>query len=95
MPVAREGKASSSGVFVALAGVTACAIAFRVFSAAVAFIANVAFLKDPNVPEPVSPFGGTRAFWDLFKAWDGGWYFQIAQIRRRATTTRRVDVGPL
>lgn len=53
------------------------AVAFRMFSAAVAFVAGVA-LPDAG-PEGVSVFGGTRAFWDLFARWDSGWYFQIAR----------------
>src|SRR5438128_2364478 len=76
MPAARDGKAAPSSGFSTLAGLALSAIAFRMLSAAVAFIANVAFIK---TSDPASPFGGKRAFWDLFKAWDAGHYFGIAR----------------
>src|SRR5262249_27170544 len=77
IPAARDAKAPSTATGAAtLAGIAIGALAFRCLSAAMAFIINVAFIK---TSDPVSPFGGTRAFWDLFKAWDGGWYFSIAR----------------
>jgi hypothetical protein len=77
IPVARDAKAPSPVTGAAtLVGIALGAFAFRCLSAAIAFIVNVAFVK---TSDPVSPFGGTRAFWDLFKAWDGGWYFSIAR----------------
>src|SRR5262249_12523412 len=69
-------KPAASTNLVSLLSIACGALAFRCFSAAMAFLINVGFIKSSD---PESPFGGTRAFWDLFKAWDGQWYFQIAR----------------
>ena len=53
------------------------AIGFRVLSAVVAFLANVAF---PDYqPSPFSAGLMPNAFWDTFARWDSGWYYQIAR----------------
>ena len=75
--VPAKSAAPPSGTFTPVLQITFLAIVFRMFSAVVAFIAGVAF--PDNAPEPVSVFGGTRAFWDLFVRWDSGWYFQVAR----------------
>ena len=68
--------------------IAAWAVAFRCFSAAVAFVTNVVFPKHGS-EQFASPFGGTRAFWVIFTRYDSGWLFQIArhkiadQLRRR------------
>jgi len=53
------------------------ALAFRVGSAFVAFLANVAFPLDQR--EPFTMFGRTSPFWDPFTRFDSGWYFGVAR----------------
>src|SRR5262249_55226220 len=54
------------------------AIAFRFFSAGLAFLAHVVF---PNYqPEPFAGMWGVPSpFWDTFTRYDAGWYYQIAR----------------
>src|SRR5262245_39384007 len=56
----------------------AAAIAFRFFSAGLAFLAHVVF---PNYqPEPFAGMWGVPSpFWDTFTRYDAGWYYQIAR----------------
>ena len=53
------------------------ALAFRVASAVVAFLVNVAFPLDQR--EPFTMFGRTSPFWDPFTRFDSGWYFGVAR----------------
>src|SRR3979490_1289501 len=53
------------------------ALAFRVFSALLAFYANVVFPLYP--PEQFTMSGNTSPFWDAFTRYDSGWYFDIAR----------------
>jgi hypothetical protein len=52
------------------------AIAFRAFSALLAFLVNLLFPDFQR--EPFTVFGSSSAFWDAFARWDSGWYYQIA-----------------
>ena len=52
------------------------ALAFRVFSALVAFLANVAF--PPYQDQGFSVFRQDHLFWDAFARYDSGWYHGIA-----------------
>jgi hypothetical protein len=56
----------------------AAALAFRLVSAALAFLAHAVF---PNYqPEPFAGmWGSPSAFWDPFTRYDAGWYYQIAR----------------
>lgn len=56
--------------------IAAYALAFRVVSAVIAFLANVVFPLDQR--EPFTMFGRTSPFWDPFARYDSGWYYQIA-----------------
>jgi hypothetical protein len=53
------------------------ALAFRVVSAAIAFLANIVFPL--NQREAFTIFGRTSPFWDPFARWDSGWFFGIAR----------------
>jgi hypothetical protein len=53
------------------------ALAFRVVSAVIAFLANVVFPL--NQREAFTIFGRTSPFWDPFTRWDSGWFFGIAR----------------
>lgn len=53
------------------------ALAFRVVSAVIAFLANVAFPLDQA--EPFTMFGSTSPFWDPFTRFDSGWFYGIAR----------------
>lgn len=59
-------------------GIAALAIAFRVGSAVLAFLANVAFPDYQR--EQFTVFGRTDPFWDALARYDSGWYFQIARF---------------
>jgi hypothetical protein len=53
------------------------AIAFRTFSAILAFLSNIVF---PDYqPEQFTVWGSTSPFWDAFARHDSGWYWQIAR----------------
>jgi hypothetical protein len=60
--------------------IAAWAVLFRLFSAATAFLMNVVFLK-PVGEQFRSPFGPTRAFWDVFTRYDSGWLFSNRALR--------------
>jgi Gpi18-like mannosyltransferase len=53
------------------------ALAFRVFSALLGFLANVVFPLEQNQGFSVFP-RGDHLFWDAFARYDSGWYHQIA-----------------
>ena len=53
------------------------ALAFRVVSAIIAFLANRLF--PAHQPEQFTVFGSTNIFWDTFARYDSGWYYQIAK----------------
>lgn len=57
--------------------IAAFAIAFRLFSAAFALVANVVF-PDYGPPQ-FTVFGSPSPFWDAFARHDSGWYYQIAR----------------
>ena len=57
--------------------IAVASVAFRLFSAALAFAANVVFPF--YQPEQFTIFGRTSTFWDTFARYDSGWYFQIAR----------------
>jgi hypothetical protein len=62
----------------AAAGIAAQSLAFRVFSALLAFLANVGL--PAYRPEQFMPmFAGRSPFWDAFVPHDSGWYYQIAR----------------
>jgi hypothetical protein len=72
--------------------IAAFAIAFRAFSAALAFVSNVIF-PDYSQQFP-SVFGGpTRAFWDSFVRFDSGWYFEIARSGYHYTPEGRDSIA--
>jgi hypothetical protein len=76
-PVAAAAKPASSSI-AQVSRIVLGAIAFRVLSAVLAFFCNLVFPL--NQPEQFpSVFGSTRAFWDPFTRYDGGWYYQIAR----------------
>lgn len=67
------------------------AIAFRGFSAFVAFLSNVVF---PNYQhEQFTVFGSTSPFWDSFARYDSGWYFQIARYGYHYTPEGRDSIA--
>ena len=57
--------------------IAAAALAFRVWSALLAFLINVVFPLDRS--EQFTMFGKTSPFWDTFTRYDSGWYYQIAR----------------
>jgi Dolichyl-phosphate-mannose-protein mannosyltransferase len=57
--------------------IAALALAFRLFSALLAFLINAVFPLDR--PEPATMFGQPSTFWDPFTRYDAGWYYQIAR----------------
>jgi Dolichyl-phosphate-mannose-protein mannosyltransferase len=59
-------------------GVAVAALGFRIVSAMLAFVTNVAFPDYQR--EQFTVFGRTDLFWDSFARWDSGWYYQIARF---------------
>ncbi len=59
-------------------GIAVLALAFRVVSALLAFLANLAFPDYQR--EQFTVYGHTDLFWDAFARWDSGWYYQIARF---------------
>jgi hypothetical protein len=57
--------------------VAACALGFRILSALLALIVNVAFPLD--APLQMTVFPSPSAFWDPFARFDSGWYEGIAR----------------
>ena len=53
------------------------ALAFRLASAVIGFLANL--LLPLHQREPFTVFGQPSPFWDAFARWDSGWYFGIAR----------------
>lgn len=53
------------------------ALGFRLLSAVLAFLENVAI--PDHQPSPFSAGLMPNAFWDTFARWDSGWYYQIAR----------------
>ena len=64
--------------------IAAAAVLFRLFSALLAFLANVVFPDYQR--EPFTMWGTPNLFWDTFTRYDSGWYFGIARTG--------YDVGP-
>jgi hypothetical protein len=60
-----------------LAQILAFALAVRVASAALAFLANTVIPLDQR--EQFTVLGRTHAFWDTFARYDSGWYWGIAR----------------
>jgi hypothetical protein len=54
------------------------AIAFRLFSAVLAFLAHVLF-PDYQPAQFEGMWGTPSRFWDIFTRYDSGWYYQIAR----------------
>lgn len=59
-------------------GIAVLALAFRIVSALLAFLTNVAFPDYQR--EQFTVYGHTDLFWDTFARWDSGWYYQIARF---------------
>lgn len=59
-------------------GIAVLALGFRVGSALLAFLANVAYPDYQR--EQFTVFGHTDLFWDALARYDSGWYFQIARF---------------
>jgi hypothetical protein len=57
--------------------IAGAAVAFRVVSALIAFLANRSF--PAHQPEQFTVFESTSLFWDTFARYDSGWYYQIAK----------------
>src|SRR5207249_4853972 len=56
------------------------ALGFRVASAVMAFLANVAFPMYERQPSILGVAGaGSSTFWDTFTRFDSGWYYPIAR----------------
>ena len=73
-----EGQATPHGRrSLAVWRIAAAALAFRLFSAFLAFLINAAFPLDR--PESATMFGHPSTFWDPFTRYDAGWYYQIAR----------------
>lgn len=53
------------------------ALGFRIVSAIIALLANLAFPLYQR--EQFTVFGSTNVFWDTFARYDSGWYYQIAR----------------
>jgi len=68
------------------------AIAFRIASALLAFVCNIAFPLDRPEQFP-SVFGSTHLFWDTFTRYDSGNYLQIARYGYAAGPTAYVAGG--
>src|SRR6266566_5183395 len=67
------------------------ALAFRVLSAILAFLINVAFPLYQR--EQFTMFGRTSPFWDTFARYDSGWYLQIARYGYRYTPNGRSNIA--
>jgi len=67
------------------------ALAFRVFSALLAFYANVVFPL--YQPEQFTMSGKTSPFWDAFARYDSGWYFNIARNGYRYVAGGRGNIA--
>ena len=67
------------------------ALAFRVFSALLAFYANVVFPL--YQPEQFTMSGKTSPFWDAFTRYDSGWYFDIARNGYRYVADGRGNIA--
>ena len=63
--------------FVVPIRIALCALAFRVVSAVLALLVNVAFPLDQ--PRQMTVFGEPSTFWDTFARFDSGWYEGIAR----------------
>jgi hypothetical protein len=63
------------------ARIAICALGFRIVSAIIAFLANLAF--PPYQREQFTVFGSPNVFWDTFARYDSGWYYQIARYGYR------------
>jgi Mannosyltransferase (PIG-V) len=93
IPAGKGAKSASEGSLRTLAGISACALAFRALSAVVAFISRVSFPAADQIADGRSVFGSTRAFWDIFARWDSQWYFNIAYDGYHYTPGGRDAIG--
>jgi hypothetical protein len=57
--------------------IATAALGFRLFSALLAFLANVVFPDYQR--EPFTMWGASNLFWDSFTRYDSGWYYGIAR----------------
>jgi hypothetical protein len=57
--------------------IATAALGFRLFSALLAFLANVVFPDYQR--QPFTMWGAPNLFWDSFTRYDSGWYFGIAR----------------
>ncbi|HEV3063532.1 MAG TPA: mannosyltransferase family protein [Vicinamibacterales bacterium] len=57
--------------------IAACALVFRLFSAVLAMLVNIAFPLD--APLQMTVFATPSTFWDAFARYDSGWYEGIAR----------------
>jgi len=71
--------------------ILAFAGAFRLVSAGVAFLLNVAFPDYQR--EQFTIFGSTSLLWDPFARYDSGWYFQIARFGFHYTPNGRDTIA--
>jgi hypothetical protein len=78
MPRVAAGVKPATSSLALVSRIVSGAIAFRVLSAVLAFLCNLVFPLAQAEQFP-STFGSTRAFWDPFTRYDGGWYYQIAR----------------
>jgi len=93
LPAGRAATPAAESSWLTLGSVAACAIAFRVLSACVAFVSRVSFPAADQTMDGLSVFGGKRAFWDLFVRWDSNWYFNIAYGGYHYTPGGRDSIG--
>ena len=71
--------------------IVALAVAFRVLTAVLAFLTNLAFPDFQR--EQFTVFGRTNFFWDPLARWDAGWYFQIARNGYHFTPNGRDNIA--
>jgi hypothetical protein len=71
-----RSRSPSSGLKTTLA-LVAFALAIRLVSASLAFVANVVFPLEAR--EQFTVLGRTHEFWDTFARYDSGWYWGIAR----------------
>lgn len=71
--------------------VAAFGLAFRVGSAVLSFLSNVAFPDYQR--EQFTVFGRTDLFWDALARYDSGWYFQIARFGYHYTPEGRDTIA--
>lgn len=75
----------------AAVGIAVLALAFRVGSALLAFLSNVAYPDYQR--EQFTVFGRTDLFWDALARYDSGWYFQVARFGYHYTPNGRDTIA--